>query len=253
MKSPHENEQSTVCGGSALGRRRTQAPVAPTQFVSFPTHVALSDTESVASEPPPSLVDALEHDLNGVPALNRGRRLRTRIGSVPIGAEVPRALRQQRWSPMNVPLIWAASGSEETNPVLQWLVAAASAVEEPIEFYEGGILASDPDALRAALRGWGVTEREGLSTWLRNNGFVATTPGNHIAARAQEFIFSEAIATDARVALRKAACVTRCISVVNWPFLQQFVSLPGREWSRGETFRSSFPDGSWGSKWTIWS
>ena len=52
--------------------------------------------------------------------------------------------------------------------MLQWLVAATSAVEEPIEFYEGGIIASDAvrsawNALRAVLRGWGVTEREGLS------------------------------------------------------------------------------------------
>ena len=77
--------------------------------------------------------------------------LATRIGPVPIGAEVPRALRQQRCLPMNVPLIWTASGSEETHPVLQWLVSATSAIEEPIEFYEGGIVASDAVALGGTL------------------------------------------------------------------------------------------------------
>ena len=73
------NEQSSVCGGPALGRRLTQAP--------------LHRPRCRTSEPPPSLVDALEHDLNGVPPLNRGRRRgmighdsATRFGPVPIGA-----------------------------------------------------------------------------------------------------------------------------------------------------------------------
>ena len=49
---------------------------------------------------------------------------------------------------MNVPS-GAASGSEETHPVLQWLVAVKTAVEEPIEFYDGGIITSD-----AVRTGW---------------------------------------------------------------------------------------------------
>ena len=237
--------------------------------------VALSDTESVASEPPPNLVDASEHDLNGVPPLNRGRRLRltwdpdphvasdaraaerlvhdlaTRLGPVPIGAEVPGAAAAAVVTHEHVPLIWAASGSEETNPVLQWLVAATSAVEEPIEFYEGGIIASDAvrtgwNALRAVLRGWGVTEREGLSTWPRNNGFVATAPGNHIAARAQEFIFSEAIAADARVALLEAVYVCCTVHVSRQLAVPPTIrESPRPRVVQRRTFPSSFPDGSW--------
>ena len=62
--------------GIRIGEAMNPGPVPPTQIDSSPTHVALSDTESVASEQPPSLVDALKHDLNGVPPSNRGRRLR---------------------------------------------------------------------------------------------------------------------------------------------------------------------------------
>ena len=158
-------------------------PVPPTQIDSPSTHVALSDTESVASEPPP--------------------------------------------------------------------VAATSAVEEPIEFYEGGIIASDAvrtgwNALRAVLRGWGVTEREGLSTWLRNNGFAATVPGNHIAARAQEFIFSEAIAADARVALLEAVYVCYTVHVSRQLAVPPTIrESPRSRVVQRRTSPSSFPDGSW--------
>ena len=38
------------------------------------------------------------------------------------------------------------------------------------------------------MRGRGSQEREDLSIWLPNNGFAGTSPGNHIAARAQEFL-----------------------------------------------------------------
>ena len=39
---------------------------------------------------------------------NLFEQLAGRIGAIPVGGELPRALRQQRWSPVNVPLIWAA-------------------------------------------------------------------------------------------------------------------------------------------------
>ena len=61
------------------------------------------------------------------------------------------------------------------------------------------------------MRGWGIQDREDLSTWLRNNGFAGTAPGNYIAARAQEFLLSEAVAVDARVALLEAVYV--CLNV----------------------------------------
>ena len=47
-----------------------------------------------------------------------GGELAERIGAVHSGDPVPRALHQQRWSPLNVPLMWAA-GDDLTTPVLE--------------------------------------------------------------------------------------------------------------------------------------
>ena len=38
------------------------------------------------------------------------RGLARRVVAVPRGGQLPRVLRQQRWSPLNVPLMWAAAG-----------------------------------------------------------------------------------------------------------------------------------------------
>ena len=58
------------------------------------------------------------------------RELAGRIGSVPLGGPLTRAVRQQRWSPLNVPIMWAAAGSSESTPVVDWL--AQSSTSEPI-------------------------------------------------------------------------------------------------------------------------
>ena len=56
--------------------------------------------------------------------------LAARIGSVPQGAEAPARLRRQRWSSVNVPLMWAAAGSSVSTPVLNsswgWLRESGS-------------------------------------------------------------------------------------------------------------------------------
>ena len=134
------------------------------------------------------------------------------------GAQLPRALRQQRWSPLNVPLIWAAAGNESSTPVLEWLVEAAEQVPEPVEFHGGQAVPSvcareGWAALRGALRSWGVADREDLSHWLGTQGFPRTSPGNHISARAQEFILGEATTLDARCASLEAVFVLVTLNV----------------------------------------
>ena len=44
-----------------------------------------------------------------------------RIGVVQPWDALPRTLRQQRWSPVNVPLMWEAAGEFHTGPVVDWL------------------------------------------------------------------------------------------------------------------------------------
>ena len=54
---------------------------------------------------------------------------------------------------------------------------------------------------------WSIHEREDLMGWLRRHGFPRTQQGNHISARAQEHILTEACRIDARVALLEASYV----------------------------------------------
>ena len=62
--------------------------------------------------------------------------LASRIGSVPEGADEPARLRRQRWSSVNVPLMW------EPPPVLESLMGMASRLREPIQFQENWLQAT---------------------------------------------------------------------------------------------------------------
>ena len=50
------------------------------------------------------------------------QELSRRVGSVPGGSPIPGIVREQRWSPLDVPLMWAAAGQEPATPVLDWLI-----------------------------------------------------------------------------------------------------------------------------------
>ena len=82
-------------------------------------------------------------------------------------------------------------------------------------------------ALRAALRSWGVSGQDDLTQWLRDQRFAGAQPGNHIPARAQEFLFSEACRFDARVALLEAFFVRLTLHMADrWRFhLARFLPM----------------------------
>ena len=87
-----------------------------------------------------------------------------------------------------------------------------------LAFHDGTIDAPDAvcngwSALRTVFRMWSIYEREDLTGWLRRRGFPGTQPGNHISARAQEHILTEACRTDARVALLEASHVAVVLHV----------------------------------------
>ena len=145
-------------------------------------------------------------------AANLLRTLATRIGAVPQGSVMPGCIRRQRWSPFNVPLMWAAAEQVETCPVFEWLTSIAGRVDEPVPVFGGNTSASEAvrtgwAALRFAFRCWGVNSDVELSGWLSRNGFPATRPGHHISGRAQEFILTSACREDARVALLEVVFV----------------------------------------------
>ena len=138
--------------------------------------------------------------------------LATRVGAIPHGNVWPGAIRRQRWSALNVPLIWGASHAESC-PVFEWLISL-TAVNEPMHFYGGETTASGAVrigwALREVVRSWGNSEAE-LSDWLGRNGFPATQPC-HIVARAQEHNLTAGCRVDARVCLLESAFVTLTLS-----------------------------------------
>ena len=105
--------------------------------------------------------------------------------------------------------MWAAAGGDANHPVLEWLENAARWVQEPMEFHGGQTTADSAvregwTVLGSVLRTWGVTSQEQLTDWMVRQGLPRVSVGNHIAARAQEFIL-EAATVDARVALLEAA------------------------------------------------
>ena len=50
------------------------------------------------------------------------QELSRRVGSLPVGTSIHRIVREQRWSPLNVPLMCAAAGLDASTPVLDWLI-----------------------------------------------------------------------------------------------------------------------------------
>ena len=171
-----------------------------------------------ATEPSGNCDAILVSDRDVRAAVHLLDQLSVRVGAIPVGGELPRALRQQRWSPISVPLIWAAAGRDDCCPVLQWLMGRAQVVQEPVNVHGFEVSPSEAlrlgwDSLRNVLRRWGVTTREGLSDWLGENRFPRTAPGNHISARAQDHIFGEASRMDARVSLLEAVFVLIAIQM----------------------------------------
>ena len=59
------------------------------------------------------------------------QNLAERVGPVAPGSVLPWAIRRQRSSPMNVPLMWSAAGDDLAPPILTWLIECASLICGP--------------------------------------------------------------------------------------------------------------------------
>ena len=71
----------------------------------------------------------------------------------------PRTVRSQRWSPIDVPLIWSASGITDSTQILDSLIMVRGWIVEPINLYEGKM-----PARNAARTGW-LIFRQILRAW----------------------------------------------------------------------------------------
>ena len=138
---------------------------------------------------------------------------------------IPRDVHEQRWSALNVPLIWAAAGSNDVCPIVDWLAAAAdgaplvdigarSPLEPFLAVWEGW------RALRSCLRSWGITCKEDLGPRLREHGFQVPqrlTIGQYLSQSLQEAILNRAIAENINAALLEASFVVVTLRLAQQP------------------------------------
>ena len=108
-------------------------------------------------------------------------------------------------------------GYDATTPVVDWLVHCLSGAPR-VSFRDGAMAAGEAvhtgwSSLRNVFRMWYITSREEFRLWLQGQGFVGPLPGQHISARAPEFILTEACRADARVALLEVAFVGAILHV----------------------------------------
>ena len=93
--------------------------------------------------------------------------LSRRVGPVPVGAPVPRIVREHRWSVLNVPLMWDATGQERSTPTLDWFCHVST--EFPAPSNGGSLPVSEATrtgwlSLRTPMRAWGIAQQDDLST-----------------------------------------------------------------------------------------
>ena len=100
---------------AAIAEDEVQVPETEEHVMSDGSGTTLScqETEQVRSAPVTRRLRlvwdrATHRDVRAAEGLLRN--MATRIGGLSVGSDIPRAVRQQRWSPMNVPLMWGRSG-----------------------------------------------------------------------------------------------------------------------------------------------
>eukprot|EP00973_Karenia_brevis_P002166 292776-Karenia_brevis.AAC.1 len=110
-------------------------------------------------------------------------RLRRGRPSLPMSLETldaaaQRVLENHGWSAFYVPLLWSAAGTEDTDPTVAWLCAAAATL--PTVFVFGSCSHQGSAAVTAAwmawregLRGLGICDRSSFAQWMEQQGLGA--------------------------------------------------------------------------------
>ena len=138
---------------------------------------------------------------------------RTHSSTVPTQG-VPRAILRQRWSAINVPLMWAAATSgPDTHPIIDWtgLMTANAAHVRKCDGDDATIadaMRSGFLALRSRFRAQGIDSEEALAQWLREHRFCTVQPGAYIGKAFQEDILSWTTEEDVTVANLEVAYVS---------------------------------------------
>ena len=117
---------------------------------------------------------------------------------------MPLQVRLYKWSGLNVPLIWAAAGVEDTVPVLGYLATTAAAIPYPIDIAGQSMPAKEGLAyawrsLRQTFRDWGVNTPDQLADWIGRHGHRRPRPGTYFNRDAQRSILEETCSHNANV------------------------------------------------------
>ena len=111
-----------------------------------------------------------------------------RVGPIPTEGGIPRMLRRQQWSVLNVPLMWSAAEGNRQCWTLEWHPVTVGGVEVP------GRGVGSASQRHAQLE----QSREGLSEWIHHQGFPRPRWRAHFSGRVQERILNLVIARDIR-------------------------------------------------------
>ncbi len=143
-------------------------------------------------------------------------RLAHEQGNACVDDEVCPAIRRQKWSDFNYPLIWAAAGPEDSHVILDWLEAVLANVA-PDESH--GSARDGWSALRHRMRAWGVASVEDLVDWISSEGLGTVRAKQYIGRGIQEYIFNRAIREDGNVAALQGAYVKAVVELSGHPDL----------------------------------
>ncbi len=129
-------------------------------------------------------------------------QLAARTAPWPSDGTIPRRVQSQKWSPVNLPLFWAAASQQATHPVVEWLEVMCVDGPDMARPRSGWI------ALRACFRHWGIADEQGLCDWIVAQGLVhaAPRPRSHLTQSVQEYIYNAAALQDPQVAGLEGAC-----------------------------------------------
>ena len=145
----------------------------------------------------------IQHERRQIAAVEQFiRTVVERVGPINPEMDIPRRLRRQQWSALNVPLMWSAAEGNRQCAMLEWLVSRAEQLP-PMNFCGEQVPGREVatmgwEVLHNAMRSWGIESREGLSEWIHQQGFPRPRWGGHFSGRVQERILNLVIARDVR-------------------------------------------------------
>jgi hypothetical protein len=84
-----------------------------------------------------------------------------------------------------VPFIWSAADIQPEDALLEWTAVACEGMQAERFAFQVGALSASPgfkvcwQAMRAAIRSWGVRSPQGLSAWMANEGLGEVRPHSY--------------------------------------------------------------------------